>query len=332
MTKLTRKPQAVIGHVSGGDPPAVDGHGLTKRYGRRTVVDNLDMTVPTGVVAGFLGPNGAGKTTTLRMLLGLVRPDAGDARVLGVALTEPSGYLGRVGALIESPAFYPGLSGERNLAVQAILGGLDLAQIPAVLERVGLEGRGADRYKTYSLGMKQRLGIAAALLGQPDLLVLDEPTNGLDPTGIREMRILLGSLADDGPTVLVSSHLLSEVQQMCDWLIAIDHGRRVFQGPTAQLLSAGGDELVLGCQHLSDVPRLVALLDRRGLHAMPDGDRLRVRVSHDPASADNAVQAALAEINQAAMDEQITLVELTVARATLEDRYLALMSKSGGTS
>jgi ABC-2 type transport system ATP-binding protein len=266
------------------------------------------------------------------MLLGLVRPDAGDARVLGVALTEPSGYLGRVGALIESPAFYPGLSGERNLAVQAILGGLDLAQIPAVLERVGLEGRGADRYKTYSLGMKQRLGIAAALLGQPDLLVLDEPTNGLDPTGIREMRILLGSLADDGPTVLVSSHLLSEVQQMCDWLIAIDHGRRVFQGPTSQLLSAGGDELVLGCQHLSDVPRLVALLDRRGLHAMPDGDRLRVRVSHDPATPDEAVQAALAEINQAAMDEQITLVELTVARATLEDRYLDLMSKSGGTS
>src|ERR1039457_5160258 len=231
----------------GDDALAVHTWGLTKRYGRRTVVDSLDITVPAGVVAGFVGPNGAGKTTTLRMLLGLVRPSAGGGRVLGAPLTRPASYLHRVGALIESPAFYPNVSGTRNLMVQATLGGLDPARIPALLERVNLAERAAlldlvnwaeparDAYRTYSLCMKQRLAIAAALLGDPALLNLNEPTNGLDPAGIREMRGLVRSLADDGPTVMISSHLLSEVQQVCDWLVVIKEGRRVFQGSTAQL-------------------------------------------------------------------------------------------------
>ncbi|MCA1692926.1 MAG: ABC transporter ATP-binding protein, partial [Actinobacteria bacterium] len=206
------------------DPGVIETRGLTKRYGGRTVVDSLDISVPTGVIAGFVGPNGAGKTTTLRMLLGLVRPTDGQGHVLGVPLTEPSGYLARVGALIESPAFYPGLSGERNLAVQTTLSGIEPGRIPVVLDRVGLAHRGADPYRTYSLGMKQRLGIAAALLGEPSLLILDEPTNGLDPAGIREMRELLRSLASYGRTIFVSSHLLAEVEQVCDWLVVIEAG------------------------------------------------------------------------------------------------------------
>jgi ABC-2 type transport system ATP-binding protein len=302
----------------------VETRGLTKRYGSRTVVDALDMRIPPGVVAGFIGPNGAGKTTTLRMLLGLVRPNAGEGRVFGVPLHSPASYLPRVGALIESPAFYPGLSGERNLAVQATLGGHSLARVPVVLERVGLTDRKADRYRTYSLGMKQRLGIAGALLGDPTLLILDEPTNGLDPAGIRDMRGLVRSLAQDGPTVLISSHLLSEVQQVCDWLVVIERGRLVFQGPTTGLL-AGGDELTLGCEHLKDLPRLQALITGRGLVATVADDRVHVDLAEARAiSGAGGVNGLLGEINRAAMAEQLTLVELTVRRASLEDRYLTL--------
>jgi ABC-2 type transport system ATP-binding protein len=304
--------------------PVVETRGLTKRYGSRTVVDALDMAIPPGVVAGFIGPNGAGKTTTLRMLLGLVRPSAGDGRVFSLPLHSPASYLPRVGALIESPAFYPGLSGERNLAVQATLGGHSLARVPVVLERVGLADRGGDRYRTYSLGMKQRLGIAGALLGDPTLLILDEPTNGLDPAGIREMRGLVRSLAQDGPTVLISSHLLAEVQQVCDWLVVIEHGRLVFQGPTARLL-AGGDELTLGSEHHKDLPRLQALLARRGLVATIADDRVHVDLAEASAiSGAGGLNGLLGEINRAAMAEQVTLVELTINRASLEDRYLTL--------
>jgi ABC-2 type transport system ATP-binding protein len=310
------------------DPlPVVETVGLTKRYGSRTVVDALDMRIPAGVVAGFIGPNGAGKTTTLRMLLGLVRPSAGGGQIFGLPLHNPAGYLPRVGALIESPAFYPGLSGERNLAVQATLGGHDLARVPAVLERVGLADRGRDSYRTYSLGMKQRLGIAGALLGDPTLLILDEPTNGLDPAGIRDMRGLVRSLAEDGPTVLISSHLLAEVQQVCDWLVVIEHGRRAFQGPTARLL-AGGDELTLGCENVADLPRLQVLLARRGLAATVFGDRVHVDLAEASAiSGTSGLTALLGDINRTAMAEQLTLVELTVNRASLEDRYLTLTAE-----
>jgi ABC-2 type transport system ATP-binding protein len=282
------------------------------------------MRIPPGVVAGFIGPNGAGKTTTLRMLLGLVRPSAGDGRVFSLPLHSPASYLPRVGALIESPAFYPGLSGQRNLAVQATLGGHPLARVPVVLERVGLADRGGDRYRTYSLGMKQRLGIAGALLGEPTLLILDEPTNGLDPAGIRDMRALVRSLAQDGPTVLISSHLLAEVQQVCDWLVVIEHGRLVFQGPTARLL-AGVDELTLRCEHLADLPRLQGLLTRRGLVATLADDRVHVDLAGANAtSGASGLNGLLGEINRAAMAEQLTLVELTITRASLEDRYLTL--------
>jgi len=317
------------GFEQGGADPSgttavVETNGLTKRYGSRTVVDALNMQIPAGVVAGFIGPNGAGKTTTLRMLLGLVRPSAGEGRVFSLPLHSPARYLPRVGALIESPAFYPSLSGERNLAVQAMLGGHSLARVPVVLERVGLADRSGDRYRTYSLGMKQRLGIAGALLGDPTLLILDEPTNGLDPAGIRDMRGLVRSLADDGPTVLISSHLLAEVQQVCDWLVVIEHGRLVFQGPTALLL-AGGDELTLRSEQLADLPRLQALLTRRGLVATVANDRVHVDLAEASASSGTGgINGLLGEINRAAMAEQLTLVELTITRASLEDRYLTL--------
>src|SRR5215211_2485033 len=210
--------------------------GLTKRYGDRTVVDNLDIELPSGVVAGFVGPNGAGKTTTMAMLLGLVRPSAGTGSVLGASIADPAAYLPRVGALIESPAFYPSLSGAENLRVFATVAGHDPSTIPTLLDRVGLAARGDDRYRSYSLGMKHRLGIAAALLGEPELLILDEPANGLDPQGVREMRALVASLAGTGRTVLVSSHDLSELEQVCDWLVLIDTGRSLYQGPTRDLL------------------------------------------------------------------------------------------------
>src|SRR6478752_99479 len=201
--------------------PIIRVEALTKRYGHRVAVDSLSFEVPRGVVAGFIGPNGAGKTTTLAMLLGLVAPSAGVGQVLGVDLGHPAGYLGRVGALIETPALYQGLTAVENLRVLTALGDHDRSRISIVLEQVGLADRAGDRFGTYSLGMKQRLGIAAALLGDPDLLILDEPTNGLDPVGIREIRTLIASLTSEQRTVLVSSHLLSEVEQICDHLVII---------------------------------------------------------------------------------------------------------------
>lgn len=299
---------------------AIQTRGLTKRYGGLVAVEDLNIELPRGVVAGFVGPNGAGKTTTLRMLLGLVRPTAGEGRVLGVPLTEPAGYLSRVGALIENPAFYPGLSGERNLAVQTTLAGIDPARIPEVLRRVGLDDRGTDKYKTYSLGMKQRLAIASALLGTPSLLILDEPANGLDPAGIKDMRDLLRSLNADGSTIFVSSHQLGEVQQVCDWLVVIDQGRMLFQGPTRQLMTEGGDVLVIGCQSADDLPRLLSLLARAGLPAARTGNRLSV----DLAGVTD-INKTVAEVSRIASAGNLTLIELTVTKSNLEDRYLKLI-------
>ena len=297
--------------------------GLTKRYGRRTAVDGLDLEVPTGVVAGFVGPNGAGKTTTMAMLLGLVRPTAGTGTVLGRPISRPAAYLPRVGALIERPAFHPALTGVENLRVLAVAGGLDPAPIPRLLATVGLGDRGGDRYRSYSLGMKQRLGIAAALLGDPDLLVLDEPANGLDPQGVREMRALIGGLAGTGRTVLVSSHDLSELEQVCDWLVLIDTGRSLYQGPTGDLLAGGGAAgagLAVAPQLPDDAPALAGLLTSRGHHVERHGDRLVVHAHAPGRPADLA-----AAVNRAAFDAGIVLVELSPLRTTLEDRYLSML-------
>jgi ABC-type multidrug transport system ATPase subunit len=236
--------------VSGG-PSAGEGtaglavatSGLTKRFRSQTVVDRLDLAVPYGAVYGFLGPNGSGKTTTIRMLLGLVRPTAGSSTLLGCVIPGQSGAsLPRVGSLVEGPAFHPYLSGRGNLAR---LDAADLradrrtasTRIDSALDRVGLLAAATKRYRAYSLGMRQRLAIAAALLAPRDLLVLDEPTNGLDPQGTREVRHLIGSLASDGATVFVSSHLLSEVEQLCTHLGVMSEGRLVAQGTAAEIRS-----------------------------------------------------------------------------------------------
>jgi ABC-2 type transport system ATP-binding protein len=304
-------------------PSALATDGLSKRFGRRVAVDSLSIDVPTGVVAGFVGPNGAGKTTTMAMLLGLVRPSAGTATVLGASIREPAGYLGRVGALIESPAFWPGLTGIENLRALAVLGRHDESRIPEVLALVGLDARGSDRFGEYSFGMKQRLGIAAALLGDPALLVLDEPTNGLDPAGINEMRDFIRSVGDGKRTVLVSSHILSELEQVCDWLIVIDRGSLVYQGPTQGFLGQAGTVVALAPEHLGDLDRLAELARADGHDVHSEAEELIV-----PAGEDDPRTVALA-LNRAAIAHDIVLAELHVRRPSLESNYLAAVEERG---
>ena len=299
--------------------PAITTTGLTKRYRSRAAVDQLSLSVPRGVVAGFIGPNGAGKTTTMAMLLGLVRPSAGSGTVLGQDLARPDAYLHRVGALIESPSFWPGLTGQQNLRTLATLGGHDRAGIGAVLELVGLGDRGDDRFGEYSLGMKQRLGIAAALLGSPDLLVLDEPTNGLDPVGINEIRTLIGSLRDEQRTILVSSHLLAELEQVCDWLVVIDRGALVYQGPASGFLADGDSVVVVSPADPDDGPTLRLALTAAGREIRELGDAFEVvNLTDDPRSD-------AADIHRLAVVHDIVLAELHVRRPTLEAHYLQLV-------
>src|SRR6202451_2168781 len=255
-----------------GGALAVSTAGLTKRFGDRTVVDDVALEIPQGAVCGFVGPNGAGKTTTIRMLLGLVRPTSGSGTILGGSLTRPASYLRKVGALIESPAFYPQLSGRENLKALARLGGVPLASVDPVLDRSGLLARAGDKYRSYSLGMKQRLGIAAAMLAGPELLILDEPTNGLDPAGIVEMRGLIRSLAGDGITVLVSSHLISEIEQICDYVVMIRAGRLVYQGSVAELRANQQAEFLVAPEHDADLDPLTRFLQQAGYTVTPGND------------------------------------------------------------
>lgn len=235
MTLQPHIPQAGRTADPDGNPLAIETHGLSKHFGQRTAVDDLTISVPSATITGFVGPNGAGKTTTIRMLLGLIRPNAGSALVLGQAISHPRTYLPRVGALTESPAFYPSLSGRKNLAVLAHLGGHPRSRVSQVLDIVGLSDRAKDLVGKYSLGMKQRLGVAMALLPDPDLLILDEPTNGLDPLGIIEMRDLLRTLREQGKTIFLSSHLLGELEQIIDWLVMLNQGQAIFNGPASEL-------------------------------------------------------------------------------------------------
>ena len=224
-------------------PPVLRTIALSKSYGTRLAVDKLDLEVDRGELFGFLGPNGAGKTTTIRMALGLIAPTGGSVEILGREVrSHRAKVLPRIGALVESPALYGYMSGRDNLrAVGDVLGGATEKRIDQVLEIVSLKGRDRDRVKTYSMGMKQRLGLAIALLNDPDLLILDEPANGLDPAGIVEMRDLLRDLARSGKTVFISSHVLSEVQQICTRVAIINHGRLVRVAPVAELIQAPGE-------------------------------------------------------------------------------------------
>ena len=226
--------------------PALRTIGLSKSYGKRLAVDGLDLQVDRAELFGFLGPNGAGKTTTIRMALGLIAPTAGSVEILGREVRHHRAeVLPRVGALVESPALYGYMTGRDNLrAVGDLLGGVPARRIDEVLEIVSLEGRDRDRVRTYSMGMKQRLGLAIALLNDPDLLILDEPANGLDPAGIVEMRDLMRRLAAEGKTVFISSHVLSEVQQICTRVAIINHGKLVRVAPVHELLQGPGEFVV----------------------------------------------------------------------------------------
>jgi ABC-2 type transport system ATP-binding protein len=291
--------------------------GLRKSYRRlrgapRLALDGLDLAVPEGGVFGLLGPNGSGKTTTIRCLLGLARPSAGTVRVLDRAL--PGGLpavLARTGAIVEFPALFPTMTGRENLQLLAGLAGVARRRVDDVLEQVGLTERARDPVRRYSLGMRQRLGLAAALLKDPDLLVLDEPANGLDPAGIREVRHLLRRLGAEGRTVLLSSHLLTEVEQTCGSVAILSHGRCVAAGPVSEVLADGADALVVRV----DAPAAGLLtLRRAGFTVEPAGPRLRVLL---PAGRAGDVTRALAA-------EGHWVTELGPEQDRLEDLFLRL--------
>ena len=306
---------------------AVETRGLSKRFGRQLAVDDLDLAVPRGSVFGFLGPNGSGKTTTIRILLGLAAASAGDVRVLGHDMPGSlSRVLPRVGALVEGPAAYPFLSGEANLmrldaAHPRAPGSTRAQRVAGALERVGLSHAGNKRVRAYSLGMKQRLGIAGALLMPRELLVLDEPTNGLDPQGTREVRNLVRSLAGDGTTVVVSSHLLAEVEQICSHVGVMRQGRLVAQGSLDELRDLGHSRLRI----LTPDPGMArTVLATHGLTVLPaaqptPSDRVAV------VRAELAPDSPLPESVAAALVEAgVRLRGFGVEQETLEDRFVAL--------
>ena len=305
-----------VAPVAPSDDLVVETTGLTKRYADRTAVDDLALRVRRGEVYGFVGPNGAGKTTTLRMLLGLIRPTSGRAAVAGRPAGDPAG-VARVGAMIETPAFYPFLSGRDNLRVMALHAGVDERRIATVLAEVDLAGRAGDRFSAYSLGMKQRLGVAAALLKDPALLILDEPTNGLDPAGMTEMRSLIRGLGREDRTVILSSHLMAEVQQVCDRVGIIRAGRLVTEGTVDEL--RGPARLRI---RATPPDRARACLERldgvAGVTA--DGDRLVVDVDVRRAG----------EINRELILADVEVTELAAFRPGLEEIFLELTGDGHG--
>jgi ABC-type multidrug transport system ATPase subunit len=297
--------------------------GLTKRYGRLTVVDGVGLDVPEGEVFGFLGPNGSGKTTTIRVLLGLVTPTAGRAELLGRPMPAGAQHsLAEVGALIEGPGFYPNLSGRRNLTLFDAAGpggrrATRRQRIAEVLERVGLAGVDRRPVKAYSMGMRQRLGLAAALMRRPRLLVLDEPTNGLDPQGIREMGTLLSELAHDGTTVFLSSHLLAEVETICTRAAMMSRGRLVAQDSIERLLAPTGRLVIDTPDTEAAVGVLTAINGRHAVHDI--GRRLTVELNGLPPE----------HLNRALVQAGVRVRELVVERRSLEDAYLGLTGGSG---
>ncbi len=299
----------------------VEIQGLRKVYHRArrpdvVAVESLDLTLGSpGTVHGFLGPNGSGKTTTIRCLLGLIRPTAGDVRVFGVdSTTQFHKVASRVGAMVENPKMFPAFSGRLNLSLLADLAGIPGPEVDRVLEVVGLRDRSSDSFESYSLGMKQRLAIAAALLKNPDLLILDEPANGLDPAGIAEMRVLIRSIASEGKAVLVSSHQLAEIEQVCDDVTIIHHGRLIESGPLDQVRSHAGADNVVAT--IADRDRAIATLAAAGIvsHPRPDPNEIVVDIDVERA----------AEVTRALADGGQYLRGLRAERATLEAAFLNL--------
>ncbi len=300
----------------------IEVRGVTKTYRRRgrpplRALDDLDLTVAAGGVHGFLGPNGSGKTTTIRALLGLVGIDGGELRLLGRPVpAELPTVVADVGALVETPLFFPSFSGRLSLQLLATTAGVPAARVEECLEIVDLRERAGERFKGYSLGMKQRLGIAAALLKAPRLLILDEPSNGLDPAGIRDVRELVRRLGADGrTTVFLSSHLLAEVEQVCDTVSILARGRCIASGPVAAVLAgrASGDVRL----RVADLAAGREVLERAGHRVVPDGAALRVSGGTEPA-----------ELTRLLAGHGLWVSELTPVAADLEDAFLALTGES----
>jgi ABC-2 type transport system ATP-binding protein len=304
---------------------AIAARGLAKRYGDIAAVDALDLVVERGELYGFLGPNGAGKTTTIRMALGLILPTSGEVDLLGEPVRADRAPLDRVGALVEEPAFWKYLSGRKNLEYFARAGaGADRAgtrarldRIDEVLETVGLTAAAAKRVKAYSQGMRQRLGLGLALLGEPELLVLDEPTNGLDPSGMREMRVLLRRLADGGTTIFVSSHLLSEVEAMCDRVGVMAQGRLVAQGPPSSLRGAT-DRVRVEVDDTAAARAVAARMPGVAVAEGPDRGAGALRVTF-------AEGVGAADLNAALVAAGVRVHALAPERDTLEDVFLHLV-------
>jgi ABC-2 type transport system ATP-binding protein len=307
--------------MPGSDDLVIETAGLRKEFrtrrGRRVVaVDHLDLAVPRGGVHGFLGPNGSGKTTTIRMLLGLARATEGRMRLFGEPVPQrlPQ-VMARVGAVVEQPKFAPTFTGRKNLMLLARSVGAPGSSVDAAIAQVGLEGRERERFKGYSLGMKQRLAIAATLLKSPQLLILDEPTNGLDPAGIRDIRTMIRSLGESGVTVLLSSHILAEVQQVCHSVSIIGNGRMLASGTVEDLVSASAARAYSVV--VADPDAATDVLTRAGYRVRRDGDRLTVDGAQGSAGFGEDVSRVLAE-------QRIWLRELQPVRADLESVFLQL--------
>lgn len=298
---------------------AIEVTGLTKRYENTTAVQSASFSVPRGTICGFVGPNGAGKTTTIRMLLGLISPSSGTGTVLGHSISQPEKYLASVGAMIEGPAFYPALSGAENLKVLATMADIPMSRVEELINLVGLTGRGDDKYKTYSLGMKQRLGIAAALLPNPELLILDEPTNGLDPEGIQEVRDLLKKLASEGTTVFVSSHLLSEIEIISQHIVMLRKGEVVFAGAIEDLLLNQKPMIIVRTENEGDLEKVAAIATNDGHHVSIRRGEAHIEGPHEWAPI----------LNKKAFEAGITLAQLTPTLPNLEETFFEM---TGGRS
>jgi ABC-2 type transport system ATP-binding protein len=307
---------------------AVETHGLSKRFGPTVAVDDVELLVPRGSAFGYLGPNGAGKTTLIRTLLGLTRANAGTMSLLGTPVpAERRRALARVGAIVDEPRFHPHLTGRDNLRLLAAARGGDADQrIAPSLARVGLAERAGDKVAAYSMGMRQRLGVAACLLADPELLILDEPMNGLDPAGMHEMRAMIASLAGEGRTVVLSSHLLDEVQRTCDAVAIVDHGRVIRQGSIDELIRGAGAAVVqVDC---AEPARAAQLIDQAGIAAGTALTDTGLTVTL-PAGASREV---VADLNRRLVRAEIDVYGLREVQASLEDWFLSVTSRLGGPS
>jgi ABC-2 type transport system ATP-binding protein len=300
----------------------VETAGLTKRFGRRTVVDHVDLQVPRGSAFGYLGPNGAGKTTTIRMLLGLTPPNEGRMRLLSYSVPKDGATaLARVGAIVEEPRFLNHMTGRENLRIIAAVREPEAhRRIDGALERVGLRDRANERVGRYSTGMRQRLGVARCLLADPDLLILDEPANGLDPAGIQEFRLMVRALVGEGRTVMLSSHLLDEVEKVCDAVAIVDRGRVVAQGSIAELSAHGVQSVVL---RSSESGRAVTLLaGHPAIHSVEENGT-GIRAVLGQVSVHEARSVA-ADLNRRLVEGGVDVFEMELPRATLEERFLEI--------